>query len=453
MKRILLFLLILAGLTAKAQVFNNEWIDYNKTYYKFKVGATGLYRISQPMLSSIGLGSTPAEHFQLWRNGVEVPLYTSVQTGSFGAGDFIEFWGEMNDGKPDNIMYRVSDYQLNNKWSLQTDTAAFFLTVNPAGNNLRLLPTVNDLLNNVLPAEPFFTHVEGKYYKERIGTGYGQVVGETVYASAYDGGEGWASNDIGKGATRTEVFNNLFPYTGPGAPVEANFRINASGYNGSNPRTFRVNLNGDSIIGQQMDFFDHVRVDKTIPVSSFAAGTATVEVTNLCPVLGSDRMVLAQIEISYPRIFNFGNKTAFEFTLPANTNGNYLEISNFNHGGTQPVLFDLTNGKRYVADISNPALVKIPIQPSATNRRLILISENPATIFNVTNFLQRNFVNYGLAANQGDYLPLADGQRLPVEGIRLRRLTVLQGQIPQPFVADRQVTGVAGVAWFLFGFA
>ena len=131
MKRILLFLLILAGLTAKAQVFNNEWIDYNKTYYKFKVGATGLYRISQPMLSSIGLGSTPAEHFQLWRNGVEVPLYTSVQTGSFGAGDFIEFWGEMNDGKPDNIMYRVSDYQLNNKWSLQTDTAAFFSYCKP----------------------------------------------------------------------------------------------------------------------------------------------------------------------------------------------------------------------------------------------------------------------------------------------------------------------------------
>ena len=93
MKRILLFLLILSGLSAKAQVFNNEWIDYNKTYYKFKVGATGLYRISQPMLSSIGLGSTAAQNFQLWRNGVEVPLYTSVQTGSLGAGDYIEFWG------------------------------------------------------------------------------------------------------------------------------------------------------------------------------------------------------------------------------------------------------------------------------------------------------------------------------------------------------------------------
>src|SRR5258705_10928774 len=101
MKRILLLLLTALSLTAKAQVYNNEWIDYSKTYYKFKVGATGLYRISQSTLNSIGLASTPAEHFQLWRNGQEIPLYTSVTSGPLASTDYIEFWGEMNDGKPD----------------------------------------------------------------------------------------------------------------------------------------------------------------------------------------------------------------------------------------------------------------------------------------------------------------------------------------------------------------
>ena len=118
MKRILLFLLIISSLVSQAQVFNNEWIDYNKTYYKFKVGATGLYRISQPTLSTLGLGSTPIENFQLWRNGEEVPLYTSVQTGAMGATDYLEFWGQMNDGKPDNIMYFDADYQMHDKFSL-----------------------------------------------------------------------------------------------------------------------------------------------------------------------------------------------------------------------------------------------------------------------------------------------------------------------------------------------
>jgi len=85
MKRILLLLLISLGLYTQAQVYNNEWIDYNKTYYKFKVGATGLYRISQSVLSGAGLGSVPAEQFQLWRNGQQIPIYTSVPAGVLGA--------------------------------------------------------------------------------------------------------------------------------------------------------------------------------------------------------------------------------------------------------------------------------------------------------------------------------------------------------------------------------
>ena len=126
MKRILLIWLTLLSLAAGAQTYNNEWIDYSKTYYKFKVGATGLYRIPQPLLASLNLNNTNADHFQLWRNGKQIPLYTSVQNSILGAADYIEFWGEMNDGKPDKALYREPDYQLNDKWSLQTDTAAFF---------------------------------------------------------------------------------------------------------------------------------------------------------------------------------------------------------------------------------------------------------------------------------------------------------------------------------------
>src|SRR5688572_3908505 len=99
MKKFLLPLLLFTSLLAQSQVYNNEWIDYSKTYYKFKVGATGIYRISQATLNSLGIAGTPAEHFQLWRNGREVPLYTTVATGPFGASDYMEFWGEMNDGR------------------------------------------------------------------------------------------------------------------------------------------------------------------------------------------------------------------------------------------------------------------------------------------------------------------------------------------------------------------
>jgi hypothetical protein len=403
MKRILFFLFIATTFTAKAQQFNNEWIDYNKTYYKFKIGANGLYRISQPMLSSIGLGSIPAQDFQLWRNGQQISLFTSVASGALGASDYIEFWGEMNDGKPDNIMYRDPDFQLNNKWSLQTDTAAFFLTVNPGGNNARLETVANTIPGGSPVPEPYFIHTAGAYYKTRFGQGYAQVVGENVYSSIYDAGEGWASGDIGKNATFGEAFSNLYPYTNAGAP-DGIYKINASGYNGLNPRTFRVKINGDSILGQEMNFFDYSKVVKTFPISLISMGSATVEVTNQSPVAGSDRMVIAQMEILYPRQFNFGNASNFTFNLPASITGNYLEISNFNYNGVAPVLYDLTNGKRYVADMSGAPVLKFALHPSSIERKLVLVSQSASHISNVISVQQRNFVNYGLAANQGDYL-------------------------------------------------
>src|SRR4051812_2246967 len=108
-----LFLLIFFTLACgiMAQRYQNEWIDYNKTYYKFKVGPfgydivsapvkNGVVRINQPLLSAVGLGSIPAEQFQLWRDGEEVPVYISKATGILSASDYIEFWGETANGKP-----------------------------------------------------------------------------------------------------------------------------------------------------------------------------------------------------------------------------------------------------------------------------------------------------------------------------------------------------------------
>src|SRR5688572_18610765 len=117
MKKLLFCYILLSGLVSHGQMYNNEWIDHNKTYYKFKSTITGLHRISQAALNAAGLGSVPAEHFQLWRNGQELPLHITVSGGALGASDYIEFWGEMNDGKPDRYLYKNPDYQLNDKWS------------------------------------------------------------------------------------------------------------------------------------------------------------------------------------------------------------------------------------------------------------------------------------------------------------------------------------------------
>lgn len=417
MKKILFALLLACSFIAKAQVYNNEWIDYSKTYYKFEVGATGLYRIPQSVLSSAGLGSTPAEQFQLWRNGKQVPIYTSTPTGALSASDYIEFWGQMNDGKPDKELYRNIAWQLNDKWSLETDTAAYFLTVNTAtGNNLRLQNTANNVAGNSLPPEPYFMYTIGNYFKNKINPGYAVNVGEYLYSSSYDKGEGWSSTDITSTAnsggvsygTNSFTFNNLFVYSGGPSPQ---FKIAVSG-NAVSTRRYKVVINTDSVIGKEVDFFNYSIDTTTFSLSTIASNTATVSVTNLANVaclpvpIGcqTDRMVVHEYEITYPRQFNFGGASDFEFTMPASGSGNFLQITNFSYGTSTPVLYDLTNGQRYLADLSAAPDLKFVLPPSATQRQFVLVSEDAANQKTISTLETRNFINYTTAANQGDYL-------------------------------------------------
>ncbi|MEI9944358.1 MAG: C25 family cysteine peptidase [Chitinophagaceae bacterium] len=444
MKRILLLLLTMVALKSEAQLYNNEWIDYSKTYYKFKIGSTGLCRISQSTIATLGLGATNADHFQLWRNGQQVPIYTSVQNAPLGSGDYIEFWGEMNDGKLDKDMYRLPDYQLNDKWSLQTDSAAFFLTVNTAGGNLHLMPATNNVAGNVLSPEPFFMHTAGIYYKNRMNPGRSEIVGTSyTYSSSYDYGEGWSTGDIGTGATLPLNLPNLFVYTGVGAP-DPSIKINAAG-NAVFGRYFKVNLNADSIWGQEMNYYDYSKIDIPITIAQISSNTANIDIINKC-ASANDRMIVATTHLLYPRLFNFGGASNFSFELPANTAGNYLEIAGFNYSGPAPVLYDLTNGKRYVVDITNPSLLKIALLPSAVDRKLILINEG-GVFSTITSFQQRNFVNYGLAANQGNYLIItnaaltaASGPGDPTEDYRAYRNSAAGGSYNSKVYVIDQLT-------------
>jgi hypothetical protein len=401
MKRILLLLVLLWSLSAGAQLFNNEWIDYNKTYYKFRVGATGTYHIKQSTLVAFGLGSVNADYFQLWRNGQQVPIFTTATNAPLGSSDYIEFYGEKNDGKPDNPLYRESDWQLSDKLSLQTDTAAFFLTVNPAGGNLRITSAPNNLVGNSLPPEPYFMHTVGAYYTEKIHSGRAELVGDSyTYSASYDWGEGFSSADIPNNGSR--IFNpvQLAPYLGAGAPNPL-LKVNAAG-NAINARYFKVVVNSvDSVTKVDVNYYDYVRAQIPLTVSQISGGSVYIDLVNKTATPTVDRLVFNQCELVYARTFNFGNANTFPFELPASPSGNYLEISNFSYSGS-PVLVDLTNGKRYPVDATNPSLLKVVLQPSAVNRKLVMMSTG--SFMDPYNMEVRNFNNYLLAGNQGDFL-------------------------------------------------
>src|SRR5882757_9351198 len=264
MKKIFTIALLLMTLGLSAQNYNNEWIDFSKTYYKFKVGATGLYRIPQSVLAGAGLGSEPAQNFQLFRNGQEVPIYTSVASGPLGGSDYIEFWGRINDGVPDQSLYYNPAYQHTQHWSLETDTAVYFLTVNPTGNAFHFVNTTNDITGNTLPAEPYFMDKAGSYFRDgRINPGFAQVIGEYIYSSSYDIGEWWSTTQIAPGTPYVDNKSNLYVYAGG---PDASFRFGATGC-ADNPRTVRASVNGSVIADTTMNSFFDLLTTRTIPLS------------------------------------------------------------------------------------------------------------------------------------------------------------------------------------------
>lgn len=404
MKKIFFALLVLLAANAKAQL-NNSWIDYNKTYYKFQVYADGLYRIPQTALPA-ALQTVNADHFQLWRNGQQVRIFTSVSNAVLGTSDFIEFWGQMNDGLPDKALYRNPDFQLNDKYSLESDTAVYFLTVNTTSPNLRFTALTNTAPSAATPDAYYMNTVENNL-KTRMNRGLANQVGEYVYSSSYDQGEGWTSNDIITGSNFSFQFPGINLYTG-GPANGVTVKVNAAG-NAPYNRNLVVKINDLEVFNEAMPNFDYKRVNVTnLPTSSLVNPNNTIifSVNGNVNASPNDRIVLATASVTYPAIFNFNNRKVWPFELAPSATGNYLNIGNFSTGSVQPVLYDLTTGSRYLGEIASTAgRVKFVLPASAVARKFILVSAETANVNLINNLsAPKTFTNFSTAALQGDYI-------------------------------------------------
>mgnify|MGYP006879025510 FL=1 len=138
MKRSIPVLIFLfSSLVMKAQTYGHEWINHDQTYLRFYLTANSLYRIDQETLdaavtaSGFSLASIDPRNFQLFYMGEEQYIHVEGESdGVFDATDFIEFYGQRNDGVFDAQLYNNPDDQVHQYSSLFTDTAAYYLTWN-----------------------------------------------------------------------------------------------------------------------------------------------------------------------------------------------------------------------------------------------------------------------------------------------------------------------------------
>lgn len=401
--------LLSAFYLAQAQPYGNEWIDYSKTYYKFKIGSNGLYRISFNTLLSAGIPSSQLRgtDFKMFRNGREVPLYVTTNN-QFSAADYIEFYGERNDGRPDSLLYKGSENQGNNTQSLFSDSATFFLTLDPFAINKRIIQQPNDLTNR--PDREIYCYYTTRLYTDGFSaanppTKYGITTGSpisNIFPQLYS-----SEFDISEGFTSTTLNNNTPLFFARDIPTylykasNVNAYVNYSLYTLPAVNTIRTQINNidrtETFIGPSLKKIRHTIETLNLP-SQWQIGSLNS--------LNNGRFSIMSAEIQYPRTFNFNYNSKFNFEILKNSTV-YIEISNFNTRNTAPILYDLTNNHRYIA--TNDTLVKFNLpETSLPKDRLFLSSQSSTDVITIDRITPTIFTNFLNNSLQGNFLILSN---------------------------------------------
>lgn len=390
--------LLFPAVTGNAQPFSNSWISFSNSYYKFRIVKEGIYRITKTQLDALGMGTVTGNQFAVFREGKEVPVYTST-SGAFGPNDYIELYATRADGKIDSVLYPNPYYQPAKNINLLSDTAFYFLTYDNSVHERMSL--VNNSIPSPAPSpaawcwttaypaeDPRTTWAPGQSHNLIQQYGY-------FYSSDYDLSEGYSYTALG---TAGSLHINT-PQAFTGGP-QASMSVVIASHSIVPGVQFHptVTLNGNGVFDTVLN--DRFRLVKR----SVGISPASLSAANTAGFSDGYNFFVEDANIRYPRAYNFsGNfsQTA-SFDIPAGDR--YLEIAGFTTGGQTPRLYDRTNNKIYTGTESG-GTVKFYLDASVAARSAFLTNE--ASLTNISSFRQVQFRNYSTSANQGNYIILS----------------------------------------------
>jgi hypothetical protein len=332
--------------------YGNEWINYNQSYYKIPITKTGIFRLTYDDLSTAGLpvNTIDPRNIQIFRRGAEQSInfhyLEAPADDQFESGEYLEFFGEKNDGATDVDLYKNPAHHPHPFYNLYSDTAAYFLTWSIAtpGKRMAVLdPEPND---NNLPAETGFNStiltVLNNVYSAGL-TSDGQIQN-----SFFDEGEGWTGPLI---CTQTANCASTQDYvvSAPGGVislsppqlevllvgrVERNHQVEV--YVGPNASSLRL------IASPTFINFQNFKVSSALQWTDVAGdGTVTVRLKAIGVSGALERFSVSYLKLDYLRSFNLaGLNSQIAFLQPNAGNKSYIEIQN---PAASIRLFDITD--------------------------------------------------------------------------------------------------------------
>ncbi|HZY82180.1 MAG TPA: C25 family cysteine peptidase [Cyclobacteriaceae bacterium] len=320
--------------------YTNDWVSYNQPYYKISVATTGIYRLTYDQLQQAGVpvNSIDPRLIQVYHRGKEQAIYfkhdQSPADSKFDATEFLEFYGQRNDGTLDAALYQPASLQPHKYYNLFSDTTAYFLTVNTQPVQGKRMDVFDQVNNTGLPKETAHTAERLSVYTSEYSTG--DIVNDFIQQSYFDEGEGWTGATIctintgcagieQRDFTIDQVVNTVTSLPPPILEVQLTGRDRlehmAEIYAGPGVGSLQL------ITTRSFTNFQTPVVTANLDWSNVGAdGKIVVRVKGLGVNGTRERLSVAYIKITFPQGFDMASGTTRTFTL--NAGAKYIELSN-----------------------------------------------------------------------------------------------------------------------------
>jgi len=422
--------------SAVAQPYGNEWIDFNQSYFKFKIAEDGIYRISQSELIDVGfpVSTIDPRKIQLFHLGQEVAIELSGQAdGVFDDGDYIQFYGEKNDGITDTDLYIEPNAQPHTLYNIFSDTSAYFLTFKlNLETGMRLTRFFENNVTNIpqdnYAIEEKLLVLNSSYYE---GQSYGRS--NQIVLPAYDFGEGWT----GPFAKLNQSLTNTITDINDQVEDDQDPMLEVLLVGGNN-NAHRVEIlvgpdasNLRSITIEDFNADENRLVNQNIEWSDISESGDLVVRADVLGVDGNaDRASVTYIKIDYTRGFDENASAITNFFTKANPSGkSYIVVNN---PVADPWLYDITDPFDPIEIGFNESFGEINavIQNTATSRELYLQSGTKSVAaITPTSFTQINpaLYNYLIVTHRNLQKSTTSGEPDPINAYENYRESAVGG--------------------------
>lgn len=325
-------MVFLLPLGAFAQPYGNSWIQYDQAHYKVTVYEDGIYRISYQAMQNAGIpvASLSPDQFQLFGREEEQSLYIhGGSDGTMDPGDYLEFYGQGNDGWLDSLLFSDPSTMGNPYYSLVNDSIHYFLTWNNDFPHERTeIEDGTDFQNYLSPSHLLRT------VRQQNSTQYsfGQLLSFSNNTPDYVEGEGWMGGRFGLGtnslsqtislATTNALTSGVPNATGRTRAGSAN---NAASI-GDNHH-LRVKRGTSILADLSFQGYELHSVDFSIPAGQVSELTAIEhEVVDDLDV-AADQFRIGFTEITYAHSMDVSDMEQIDFRVGANPSQDRYHLS------------------------------------------------------------------------------------------------------------------------------